>query len=262
MWANTSPNGGLIVIGQHNENGFTGCLRFSNDELNRLEKDGLFHCPDARTESKRIAVKNQQGNEDFVLLIRVFYHERKVVTTLSQDAYIRRGESIIRLMPEQIRELQAALGQGDFEQERSDLEFPSDFRTELVRSYCGSLVRKKGLSDVHTTEELLSQTRLGKIVGEKFLPNMACALLFAKDPLVLIPGCKVRVLRFDGEIERAGSQYNVIKDVWVEGSVPEIIEETARQIRAQLREFSKLGNDNKFYTELEYPEDAWYEADS
>jgi hypothetical protein len=27
-----------------------------------------------------------------------------------------------------------------------------------------------------------------------------------------------------------------------------------------LREFSKLGKDNKFYTETEYPEDAWYEA--
>jgi ATP-dependent DNA helicase RecG len=31
-------------------------------------------------------------------------------------------------------------------------------------------------------------------------------------------------------------------------------------IRSQLREFSKLGKDNKFYTETEYPEDAWYEA--
>lgn len=260
MWANTAPYGGLMVIGQHNKGGFTGCVRLSTTELNNLEEAGAFHCSDARTECKRIAVNNIEGSQDFILLIRVFYHGRKVVKTLSGDAYIRKGESIVKMMPDQVRELEAALGQGDHEQDSVELDFPSDFRSDLMRSYCENLIRRKGLSDTHTMEELLSQTRLGKATGERFLPNVACALLFARDPLRIIPGCKVRILRFDGEYEKTGKEYNAIKDVWVEGPVPVVIDETARHIRSQLREFSKLADDNKFYTELEYPEDAWYEA--
>jgi len=260
MWANTAPYGGLMVIGQHNKGSFTGCVRFSTAEINRLDEAGAYHCPDARTECKRVSVHNLDGNLDFVLLIRVFCHGRKVVKTLSGDAYIRRGESIIKMTVDQARELESALGQGDHEQDSVELKFPSDFRVELVRAYCDGLIRRKGLSETHSTEELLTQTRLGRTITEKFVPNIACALLFAKDPLLVIPGCKVRIIRFDGEYEKTGKDYNGIKDIWVEGPVPVVIDETANHVRSLLREFSKLGNDNKFYTELEYPEDAWYEA--
>jgi hypothetical protein len=45
--------------------------------------------------------------------------------------------------------------------------------------------------------------RLGKIVNGKFVPNNACALLFAKDPCAKFPGCKPTqslsfALRFNG----------------------------------------------------------------
>jgi ATP-dependent DNA helicase RecG len=39
-----------------------------------------------------------------------------------------------------------------------------------------------------------------------------------------------------------------------------LIVEMARVLESQLREFSRLGEDGKFYTAPEYPADAWYEA--
>jgi ATP-dependent DNA helicase RecG len=109
-------------------------------------------------------------------------------------------------------------------------------------------------------EEILKQRRLGKIEKDIFVPNNACALLFAKDPNLLFPGCSIRFLRFEGETEETGQKYNAIKDVWLEGCVPELIVDAAKVVQSQLREFSRLGNDGKFYTAPEYPYEAWYEA--
>lgn len=260
MWANTIPFGGTMVIGQENKEGFGGCLRLGEDVITKLESDGRFHCPDARTEGKRVPVKNLDGQDDFVLLIRVFYNPLRVVKTITGKAFIRSGSVKSELTSEQIREWEYAKGQGDYEQQPSDFIFPDDFNMSLVREYTDNLISQKKLSSSHSTTELLCQTRLGRITGGVFKPNFACVLLFAKDPLLLFPGCKVQILRYDGERELTGKQYNVIKDIWIEGAIPEVITKSAREVRSQLREFSSLHEDGRFYVVPEYPEEAWYEA--
>jgi ATP-dependent DNA helicase RecG len=102
--------------------------------------------------------------------------------------------------------------------------------------------------------------RLGKIKDGLFNPNLACTLLFAKDPQATVPGCKIRFLRFGGTIEKTGADYNAIKSAWIEGSVPEIIQQAEKVLEAQLREFMRLGDNGKFVSTAEYPKDAWYEA--
>jgi ATP-dependent DNA helicase RecG len=93
-----------------------------------------------------------------------------------------------------------------------------------------------------------------------FEPNLACALLFAKDPQLVVPGCKIRFLRFDGTTEKTGKEHNAVKSAWIEGPVPELIVEAEKVVSAQLREFMRLGSDGKFVSTAEYPKDAWYEA--
>jgi ATP-dependent DNA helicase RecG len=101
---------------------------------------------------------------------------------------------------------------------------------------------------------------LGKIENDVFVPNVACAILFAKDPNALFPGCSVRFLRYEGETEQTGERYNVVKDVWLEGCILDLIVESTNVLQSQLRDFSRLGDDGKFYTAPEYPFEAWYEA--
>ena len=117
----------------------------------------------------------------------------------------------------------------------------------------------RGLS-VHTEPEILALARLGKRKQSTFIPNTACALLFANDPRMKFPGCLVRILRFDGEAEGTGEKFNAVKDFRIEGNVPSMIIQAAEVLGTQLREFSKLGKDGKFYTAPEYPQPAWYEA--
>ena len=260
MFANTKPEGGIIVLGMENEGTVSGCSSITQSRLNELERSGQIHCPDARYESKRLAVSNSSGQNDFLLLIRVFYREDKVAKTVSGEAYVRLGESKEKLRQEQIRELEIDKGQVDFEQEPSGLSFPSDFDSDLVRQFCEGVRKARKFTQEHLEAEILEHRHLGRQTSAGFIPNNACALLFARDPVAKFAGCKIRFLRFDGEHEGTGERFNAVKDILIEGPVPNLILEAEKTIEAQIRDFSRLGQDGKFYTAPEYPKPAWYEA--
>lgn len=260
MWANTVPEGGIIVVGQEDDGRFTGCQKLSQDGLNDLEKAGRVYCPDARSDSKRVPVIDVGGHENFVLVFRVSYREDKVVCDISGNAFTRVGDEKRRLGPDEIRELQIDKGQIDLEQEPTDLKYPEEFRADLIHAFAEGVRAVRKLTQGQTDAEILEHRRLGKFKGGIFIPNVACVLLFARDPNALFPGCSIRFLRYEGETEETGERYNVIKDFWLEGCIPDLIVEVANVLESQLREFRKLGDDGKFYTDPEYPREAWYEA--
>ena len=183
-----------------------------------------------------------------------------MVRTVRGEAFIRYGDSKRKLTPEEVRELEADRGQVDVEQERVRLVYPDDFDTAAVEGFIDRVRKGMALDDRLSADEILELRRLGRRKAGRFAPNLACALMFARDPCLLVPGCKVRFLRFDGDVEGAGVKFNVVKDLTVEGTVPEVIEATADVLTHQLRDFSRLGPDNRFYTAPEYPRSAWYEA--
>lgn len=260
MWGNSPPYGGLIVIGIGDEGAILGCSELDAKQLNRIEAAGHELVPDARYSVKRIAAGGVQRRDDFLLLLRVHYREDRVVETTSGEAYIRRGESCCKLTDEEKRELAIDKGQVDHEQEPCGLHYPNDFDMEAVRHFVASVARAKQLRTTHTPEQILANRRLGKNVGSAFVPNTACALLFANNPQAVVPGCVIRVQRYEGTQKLTGKDRNVVKDEIIEGRVPELIVRAESVIDSQLRTFSSLGNDGKFYTQPEYPHDAWYEA--
>lgn len=259
MWANT-PNGGLIVSGQHNVKGFEGLSGLTAEQLNQRDKTGMVHCPDAKFAVRKVEVRNLKGERDFVYLFRVFYNTDVVVRTTQGKVFVRKGDSCIQLRPEEIRELEADKGQISFERQGCNLAWPSDFKWEAVRAFVEAVRTKRELSDALTTEEILTLRHLGVRKGGVFSPNIACALLFSNDPGMIIPGCKIHFQRFEGEEEGTGERYNVVKDEFVEGSVPDLIQKTAALLDSQLRTFTPLDSKMKFYPIPEYPRAAWYEA--
>ena len=211
-------------------------------------------------ESKRVPIIDTNGHENFIVLFRAYYREDKVVCDTSGQAYTRVGDEKHKLGAEEIRELQIDKGQIDLEQESVELRFPDDYRMDLIHTFAEGVRTARKLDTSHTDVELLEHRRLGKFKSGAFISNVACTLLFAKDPCSLFPGCSVRFLRYEGETEETGARYNVIKDIWLEGCIPDLVVEVASILESQLREFSKLGEDGKFYTAPEYPREAWYEA--
>jgi len=261
MWANTRGAGGLIVIGIEKDGTVSGCLRLSGNDLHDLEKTGKEICHDCREEIKRIPVLTSNGTDDFALVIRIPYREDKVVRTTSGKAFIRIGDEKTELSEDDIRELQIDKRELDLEREPAlDSAWPDDFDLELLEAFCASVRGKWDLTGNQTTEQILQHRRLGKFVNDVFIPNNACTLVFARDPMGKFPGCNVRFLRYRGEFEGTGENYNVEKDIPIEGPIPRLIVGAAAALESQLRDFSTLGKNAKFYTVPEYPRSAWYEA--
>ena len=261
MWANTLPEGGLIAVGISDPGVVQGCKSLTQTELNEREQAGKVYCQDARYASKLVPVINEDGESDFILLIRVEYREDRVVYDSQGHAWIRIGDQKHELTKEQCRELEIDKGQVDFEQESvKDHPYPESFDMPRIFQFAESFRRSRNLSFEKSIEQILELRHLGKLVRESFVPNVACLLLFANDPTGKFPGCRIRIRRFEGEREQTGANYNAVKEYWVEGNLPSIIERTAVILDSQIREFSKLGPDGRFYAAPEYPHDAWFEA--
>jgi ATP-dependent DNA helicase RecG len=261
MWANTKPDGGIIVIGQEDDGTVSGCIKGGLNLVNQLERTGDIHCPDARYDIKRVNVKLPDGKDDFLILFRIFYRENKVVRTVRGEAFIRSADTKKKLSEEEAHELEIEKGQVDFEQEPSGLDYPQAFDMSLIEQFVNAYKENRQLDSKHTIEDVLQLNHLGKLESGKFVPNNACTLLFANDPRSRFPGCKIRFLRFDGETEGTGEKFNAIKDITVDqGSVPKQIVAFEKVMDGQIREFSRLGKDGIFYTAPEYPKQAWYEA--
>ncbi len=262
MWANTPPDGGLIVIGIEDNGTISGCLKAEQTHINDLEKAGRTYCSEARFETKRINFRHEDGREDFLLLVYVHYKATgPLVRTNKGEAYIRLGDEKKKLNEYEIRELEIDRGYIDFEQEPSDYTYPQDFISDLIQTYATNFSKTRELREELSLEELLEIRHLGKITPNGFKPNTACVLLFAKDPQRAFPGCKIRFLRFESETEGTGERWNPIRDDPIDtGPIPLQIEQAVRIIDSQIRTFTRLGSDNKFHTEPEYPRTAWFEA--
>jgi ATP-dependent DNA helicase RecG len=71
---------------------------------------------------------------------------------------------------------------------------------------------------------------------------------------------KIRFFRFDGIEEGTGSKFNAVKDFMIEGTIPYQLQRVEQILDAQVRDFTRLGQDGRFFTAPEYPKEAWYEA--
>lgn len=262
MWANTLPDGGLIAVGIEDSGIMKGCKSLSQGELNEREQAGRIYCPDARFSTKLVQVTNDHGEADFILLIRVQYRPDKVVYDSQGHAWIRLGDQKHELTKEQCRELENDKGEVDFEQDPIIVgaPYPDAFDLNRISQFAKSFRKSRALSYDKSDEQILELRHLGTVRTGGFVPNVACLLLFAKDPSGAFPGCRVRFRRFEGEQEQTGANYNAVKDYWIEGNLADIIERTSQILESQIREFSKLGPDGHFYAAPEYPHDAWFEA--
>jgi len=259
MWANTQPYGGIILLGVEDDGKISGCASIETEHLNDIESARRL-CPDARCEYKRVSVTNQKSVPDFVIAIRVLYRDDKLVETAGGDAFVREGEDKRRLTESEKREIRLNKGELDVESERVSLTFPDDFDMKLIAEFRNLYIEKRKLVARYSIEDILRLNKLGRIGNRGFEPNLASALLFAKDSREVIPGAYIRVIRYDGIEERFGQKMNSVTDQIFEGPIPYQIADAESFISSQMRNFTRLGTGGRFETKPEYPKDVWLEA--
>jgi ATP-dependent DNA helicase RecG len=259
MWANTQPHGGITLLGVADKGGVLGCKQLHENQLNDIRTVRRL-CPDANIEFKRIPIKNEKGEDDFIEVMRVHYREDKLVETVSGEAFVREGDQKRSLREEEKREIRLNKGQLDLETERVSLQYPDDFDPFLLTLYRQEYIKKRQLKDRFTIEDVLAMSKLGKKTAEAFVPNLGCALLFARDPRQVVPGAFIRVIRYEGTEEKFGSKLNVIADRVIDGPLPLQISNAVGFITPLIRSFTRLGVDQRFETSPEFPHEACAEA--
>jgi ATP-dependent DNA helicase RecG len=141
-------------------------------------------------------------------------------------------------------------------EEQSRLDFnPNDIDAATLGRYKSTL-RYKG-----TNEELLVKRNLAYMDKGKLVYRNCAILLFANDPDKYIPSSYVSYIRYNGSEARPGKDFNVTKDVRLEGNIPMLVDATKEFIFASLDDFFFLDmSSGKFISISEYPEDAWLEG--
>lgn len=253
-----SVEGGVVAIGISDKAKIEGCKQFSPERLQAIESVQIQYCPTAKVKCRRVAAVNQNGENDFIILFRVYYVPDRLVELTNGDAYQRVGDKSVNLNDQRKYEIRIDKGERSFEQEACQFNYPDDFSGSDIRKFCNKIRERRESAENHEDEAILEALRLGRRVHQKFFPNNACALLFAKDPGRVFPGAYVRFLRYLGIEEQSGQKFNVIKDRVIEGSIRTVIQEAAQVIDANIREFTEFRN-GKFHSVQEYPRDAWYE---
>lgn len=253
-----AAEGGVVAIGIEDDESISGCKSLAPRQLAELEQAGRDRCPDGRFQTRRVAVKNKSGKDDFIVLIRIHYVENRLVECTDGNAYCREGDKTRCLSESEKQEVRINKGERAFELEPCPFPYPDDFRTDEIGRFVSRIRAARGGSDRISDEEILQTMRMGRVKQGRFVPNNVCALLFANDPQILFPGAYIHFLRYNGTSERTGSEYNVIKDRMISGTILDIIRGAADAVDSNLREFTEFRN-GKFYPVPEYPRDAWYE---
>lgn len=252
-----TPEGGVLVFGADDHGCPTGCSSLSAGHQNRIESCHTQLCPEARPEFRRIDA-NVDGKPDFCILIYVPYIGR-LVETNKQEAWIRYGDTRHKMSDEEKQDFRSTRQELSFELMKAPYEFLNEFDGQTLKDFCDGF-RTRERRETWSDEEILRDRHLLMESEGKLYPTNALVLLAAKDPRKSIPGCRVRVQRFAGEVEGSGSDYSPLRDRFIEGNVVSVIRAAAQELDELVYDVTWLDRDGKFVTTPEYPRWAWFEA--
>lgn len=250
-----TPEGGIIVFGIENDGIQRGCASLSQDTINRIENFHRVLCPRAMPEFNRVPIED---GKNFLIAVYLPFIGTLVETNRA-DAYIRYGDQKAKMSEAEKSDFRSTRHELSFELQPANLVYPDDFDSSLIRSFYDRFCDREGRKN-WAIEELLEDRFLGQRERNQFKPNNALVLLAAKQPRLIIPGCRVRVQRFAGLMEGSGANYNPVRDRFAEGNIVRIIQDCSSLITELNYDVTWLNKDGKFVTTPEYPQWAWFES--
>ena len=256
MWSN-SVDGGILLIGVEDSGEITGCARLAQDKLNRLESFHSQMCPDSCPETRRIPT-TVNGKPDFVVSMFVPYRG-VLIETHKGDAFIRRGDTKHRMSSEEKDDFRSTRHERSWEQRAGgSFIYPQDFDSSVIQEFCENFRSREGKN--WSNEEVLVDRHLLAMEGDRPVPLNCLVLFAAKDPRAQHPGCRIRIQRFEGTEEGSGGAFAPLRDFYLEGNIPAILEPGGERIADVNHNVTWLNRDGKFVTTPEYPRHAWLEA--
>ena len=248
-----NASGGTLVIGIENDGritGFRGNGAHQADEFKTVAIKRLLETP-ITFQTSEIAVTNEKGEKDVVLVLEVAASHNKVIQSFDREVYLRQAGESVKLNYEQRTQLLYDKGQRYFEDEVVDRSSLDDVDEEVMNLYREHM----GLPNKPVHEILEAR---GMLVDGKL--TTAGILLFGNNPTKYLPQARLRFIRYEGMFAETGTRLNIVKEQTFDSAIPKIIVEARSFINTQLREFQYLNSEGIFERMPEYPEFAWFEG--
>jgi ATP-dependent DNA helicase RecG len=243
--------GGTLVIGL--SEGRVEGVEANSSAVNGLRQASFdFLRPPVPVRATEVACFDEGRNLVHVLVLNIEPSEH-VHETVSGDCYLRVGDENRRLTFAQRQDLEFDRGLSKYEAQRLQERQYSDLDSRLVESY------RQAAGATQDAQRLLASRGL-------LLPDFGLTvggyLLFARHPQDLFPSAFVRIVRYIGTSRETGARQNLESgsDVRVEGSLPDVIHEAAREIGRLVPLRRALGPGDTFVDRPIVPREAWLEG--
>lgn len=249
-----NASGGILVVGVEDNGELTGFQYIGAHSIEEFKTASIKLLRDTPImfEVIEVPIENCRNQKDTVLVFDIKPSTKQVIICYDREVYLRIKDETHKLSYEQRRLLEYDKGQRFFEDEEVIDSGLEDIDGELLFSY----KQKMGAKDSSDEEILIARN----LLKNGHLTN-AGVLLFAKYPTKYIPNARMKFLRFDGNRFQTGSNFNLIKEITIEGPLPRMIEKAKEVLNSQLRDFQFLSQETgKFEIMPEYPEFAWFEG--
>ena len=255
-FANGQPPGGLIVVGVATDGAITGVQHKNPDELVRRLKDTVDGQMGRDWEYRQVATSSGH----LVLYVFVPFSEKRVLCLSDGSAYRRIGNSTVQLSLEEIVELRDARGEKRIEVSPITKFSTDQLEMDVANTFYEGVIAKNGLTLPIDLPQAMENKRLLTRSGSHLSLTVAGAVALARDPTEWLPGARLRFIRFEGTVEKLGTERNVIRDRWFDGPIPIIVRDFVAFMQDQVRQAEYLGQTGTIIREPEYPDVAWKEA--
>lgn len=243
-----NAEGGIIVIGLHG--GRIEGIGSQRGRLNGWQQAAFdFAVPPVRARCRLVDCINDRGRPDQLLVIEV-EASTSVHANVQDEVLLRVGDENRRLSFQQRQELMYEKGQASYEASVLGDATLDELDESLLDTYARA-VRHRDPIRLLKARGLV--TRSGEV-------TVGGVLLFGRHPQARFPEATVRVLRYRGTQRGTGARQQLVHDVRCEGSIPAIIEQARKEIRALVPVRRALAASGRFETIGLVPEDAWLEG--
>ncbi|AEP37256.1 RNA-binding domain-containing protein [Taylorella asinigenitalis] len=248
-----NAEGGHIVIGIEDDGEITGFKQNKSKNIESYKNISLTELRDTpfKVEYVEKNIKNSKDEDDRILIVIVPPSPKRIIKMNDGTVYLRQLSNSVKLNHEQITQLEYDKGQRFFEEEIVSSATLDDLDLSIVEEF------KIKLGALQASNEDILEARNLLVKGNI---TTSALLLFGKNPSKYLPQARVKIIKYEGNTAKVGSEINIVKEVTFDDCIPKIIDKCANYIRTQLREFQYLDLDGKFKKMPEYPEFAWFEG--
>ena len=242
-----NADGGELVIGIEDDGEVTGVDQ-PDDKRAIITEAARSRCVPP------VAYECREVMDGGLLLLRFSVDWSPEVHDLTDGrTLLRRRDQNMPFSQADVAALKATKAQGLVERQYPPGATLDDIDQDLVESL------RERLRPGPSAEAILASYGLVERRGKRLVPNLACLLLFGRDPSRWHPRCDIDFVRFEGAARETGSRLNVVGRERIGGPLATLIDSAVAAIKPHVKARQRL-HDLFFNETLEYPTFAWQEA--